>query len=119
MQVEACLEIAEFCKNHSINVWCYTGFTFEELLKKARVNVEILELLNNIDVLVDGKFLEKQKNLSLTFKGSKNQRILDIPESLEKRKAIEVERYIEKPAFKYAMDGLSVNNFGKVQYMFI
>jgi len=118
-QVESCLEIAEFCNNHSINVWCYTGFTFEELLRKSKVDMEIWDLLNNIDVMVDGKYVAKQRDWSLLFRGSKNQRVLDVKESLKQKRAVEVAKYREKPTLKYGMEQLQVTKFGKVQHIFI
>ncbi len=63
-------------------VWCYSGFTFEELYS-GTVGEYAKELLSYLDVLVDGKFVEEQKDLSLLFRGSSNQRILDVPRSLE------------------------------------
>lgn len=129
-QAEACSNIAEFCKDHGLNVWAYTGFTFEELIKKSRQDSKILDLLKSIDVLIDGKFIEEQKDLSLLFRGSKNQRILDVKKSLEEGRAIEAEKYLseeanrfkevdEKSFTEYAMENLNINSFGKVQHMFI
>lgn len=92
-QQEPVLEIVKFCKEHNLNVWCYTGFTFEQLLEMSKKNSTIKELLEYIDVLVDGKFVLKEKSLNLYFKGSKNQRVLDMPKSLAKRKAVEIEKY--------------------------
>lgn len=66
-------------------IWCYSGFTFEELLESSR---NILEL---VDVLVDGAFLEEKKNLKLKFRGSENQRIIDVKKSLEKGETVELE----------------------------
>ena len=65
-------------------IWCYTGYTFEtDLLDRMCKEWEYTkELLSYIDVLVDGEFIEEQKDLSLRFKGSRNQRIIDIPASL-------------------------------------
>lgn len=63
-------------------VWCYSGFTFEEL-NSATVGDHSKDLLSLLDVLVDGKFVEEKKDLSLLFRGSSNQRILDVPRSLE------------------------------------
>ena len=65
-------------------IWCYTGYTFEtDLLDRMCKEWEYTkELLSCIDVLVDGEFIEEQKDLSLRFKGSRNQRIIDIPASL-------------------------------------
>ena len=71
------------------NIWCYTGFLWEAIVegavgKKAVAN----ELLSYIDVLVDGKFVEEQKDLSLLFRGSANQRILDVGRSLAEGQAV-------------------------------
>ncbi len=79
------------------NVWCYTGYLFdEELLKESRAKTEdTIKLLNLIDVLVDGEFIEEQKNISLRFKGSENQRIIDVKKSLSENKIVlfDVEEY--------------------------
>ena len=66
-------------------VWCYTGFVFDkEILGDSRARCEVTdELLGLIDVLVDGRFVESQKNISLKFRGSSNQRIIDVKKSLE------------------------------------
>lgn len=66
----------------SKSVWCYSGFTFEELYEGS-VGEHALEMLSLLDVLVDGKFIEEKKDVSLLFRGSSNQRILDVPRSLE------------------------------------
>ena len=66
-------------------IWCYSGFCFEELAESSR---NILEL---IDVLVDGPFVEEKKNLRLKFRGSENQRIIDVKKSLEKGETVEFE----------------------------
>lgn len=66
------------------NVWCYTGCEYEELLGKIKSNYYIdctSELLSSIDILVDGLFIEDLKNISLVFRGSSNQRIIDIKKS--------------------------------------
>ena len=66
------------------NVWCYTGYLFDaELLSKSRARCEYTdEMLSMIDILVDGEFVEAKKNISLAFKGSENQRIIDVQKSL-------------------------------------
>jgi len=92
-QAEACSEIAEYCQKLGLNVWCYTGYTFEELLKKAKYIPAILNFLKNIDVLVDGKFILEQKSYDVIFRGSKNQRLIDVKKSLKNDKTIEVEKY--------------------------
>ena len=63
-------------------VWCYTGFEFEVLKEKAR------EMLSLTDVLVDGKFIEERKSPDLIFRGSSNQRIIDVQKSLKEDGAI-------------------------------
>lgn len=78
-QPDAALEIAKFAKSVGLNVWAYTGFTYEALLSdKSR-----LDLLKNVDVLVDGKFMMDKKSLNCKFRGSTNQRLIDVKESLE------------------------------------
>ncbi|MBR2318812.1 MAG: anaerobic ribonucleoside-triphosphate reductase activating protein [Bacteroidaceae bacterium] len=60
------------------NIWCYTGYLFEDLLKNAQQRA----LLEYIDVLVDGRFVEVLKDEELRFRGSSNQRLIDVPASL-------------------------------------
>ncbi len=66
-------------------VWCYTGFTLEQLLGDG--SREVRRLLSLLDVLVDGRFVEELKSPALLFRGSSNQRILDMPKSLRAAKA--------------------------------
>ena len=68
-------------------VWCYSGFTFEELFADAGAR----PLLSQLDVLVDGRFEMAKKDLSLLFRGSSNQRILDVKKSLAAGKAVPLE----------------------------
>lgn len=72
------------------NIWCYTGYTLEtDLLSESRARCEVTdEMLSLIDVLVDGEFIEEQKNISLAFRGSENQRIIDLPKTLAEEKTI-------------------------------
>ena len=65
-------------------IWCYSGFTYDkELLGEGYAHCECtVEMLQQIDVLVDGRFVEALKNLNLRFRGSSNQRIIDVPASL-------------------------------------
>ena len=65
------------------DVWCYTGYTLETDLLTGNARTEVTdELLSLIDVLVDGEFIEAQKNISLRFRGSENQRLLALRETL-------------------------------------
>lgn len=72
------------------NIWCYTGYLFdEELLKPSRARCEVTdEMLSMIDVLVDGEFQIDKKNISLQFCGSENQRLIDVKKSLAENKII-------------------------------
>lgn len=74
--------MAKAFKNYGLNVWCYTGYKFEVLLEKMNKDKGLLELLKNIDVLVDGKFEIENKSDGLRFRGSENQRIIDVQKSL-------------------------------------
>ena len=76
-------------------IWCFSGYDFEKdilgrMMKESEVTRELVPLL---DVLVDGKFVEDLKNLSLKFRGSENQRILDVACSLAAGKAVWMEQY--------------------------
>ncbi len=66
-------------------IWCYTGYTLEDdLLRESRGRCDVTdEMLSYIDVLVDGKFMEELYDISLRFKGSSNQRIIDLKQTLK------------------------------------
>ncbi len=66
-------------------IWCYTGYLLdEELLKESRARCEVTdEMLSLLDVLVDGEFVLEKKDISLRFRGSSNQRIIDVPKTLK------------------------------------
>lgn len=95
-QPEACLEIAKYARSLNMNIWCYTGYTYEQLLVLSKSNNNILKFLENIDVLVDGKFVLAEKSSNAIFRGSKNQRIIDVKKSLEEHRVCLVEKYILK-----------------------
>ena len=95
-QPEACGELASYIKKQGLNVWCYTGFTYEQLILMSNTNKHIMNFLKNIDVLVDGKFMIEYKSLDLLFRGSSNQRIIDVPKSLKTGKAVVIKKYMEK-----------------------
>lgn len=78
-------------KKLGLNIWCYTGYTYEYILKNKDKRVGWNQLLNSIDVLVDGKFEEDKQDASLRYKGSINQRIIDIKESLKSNKVVTIE----------------------------
>ena len=93
MQVEALAELAAYVKEKGMNVWVYTGYTFEELMILAEKNESYLKAMEQIDVLVDGKFVMDLKSFDVQFRGSSNQRILDMKKSLEKKKAVKITKY--------------------------
>lgn len=70
LQIAPAAELAKAAKNFGLNVWCYTGYKIEEFPTNA------FELLEYVDVLVDGEYIESQRDLELKFRGSKNQRII-------------------------------------------
>ncbi|MBQ2614210.1 MAG: anaerobic ribonucleoside-triphosphate reductase activating protein [Clostridia bacterium] len=90
-QPEALTELGKEIKALNLNLVCYSGFTFEELLKLGEKNPAILELLKLTDILIDGKFVLAEKSLMLKFRGSKNQRVLDVPASLTTGTAVLLE----------------------------
>lgn len=84
LQAKSCAEIASALKRQNINIWCYTGYVFEELLTKP----ECLAFLQYIDVLVDGRFIPGLKSYNLAFRGSANQRLVAVAESLYKNQVV-------------------------------
>ncbi len=72
-------------------IWCYTGYVLEKDLLSGRLcdtETVTLPLLRSLDVLVDGPFVAGQKDLSLSFRGSRNQRLIDMPKTLEKGQVV-------------------------------
>jgi len=78
LQVEPCLELAKAAHALGLNVWAYSGYTFEELVADS----EKSRLLAECDVLVDGPFILAQRTLEKRFRGSKNQRVIDVKRSI-------------------------------------
>jgi anaerobic ribonucleoside-triphosphate reductase activating protein len=83
--------IAKRVKELGLNIWCYTGYTFEYILKHMSNENDWDKLINNIDVLVDGKFDENKKDCKIKFRGSSNQRIIDVKRSINLKKIITLE----------------------------
>lgn len=86
-QSEACTELAKAAKASALNVWCYSGYTFEELLNGKD---EWKALLRELDVLIDGRFVLEERSLECRFRGSRNQRVIDVPASLQSQTVIEM-----------------------------
>lgn len=83
-QAKEFLPLVVECRKRGLNIWVYTGYLFEELICMN----DCLRLLQNIDVLVDGPFIQEERSLDLVFRGSKNQRIIDVPKSLKQNRAV-------------------------------
>lgn len=84
-QPEGFAELAKAIKECSNkNIWCYTGFTFENIIRNERLRA----LLQFVDVLVDGPFVQSLRDESLLFRGSSNQRLIDVRRSLEKGEVV-------------------------------
>lgn len=95
MQPKECSEIAKYARSKGLNIWSYSGFTFENLLSLSEKKPEFMDFLKEIDVLVDGKFELSKKSYNCIFRGSSNQRIIDVKKSLKAKKVILVEKYKE------------------------
>ena len=88
LNTEVCLRIVDQVHatfGDTKDIWSWSGYTFEELLLETE---DKLELLSKIDILVDGRFELSKKNLNLQFRGSSNQRIIDVKQSLVAKQAI-------------------------------
>jgi anaerobic ribonucleoside-triphosphate reductase activating protein len=88
LNTQVCLRLCRRVRQefgHTKDIWSWSGYTFDELLKDS---YDKLKLLSMIDILVDGRFLEEQKDLTLQFRGSANQRIINVPASLEQNKVV-------------------------------
>ena len=88
LNTQVCLQLVKRVRaeyGHQKDIWSWSGYTWEELQKES---ADKLELLSYLDVLVDGRFLEAQKDLTLQFRGSANQRIIAVPASLKARQPI-------------------------------
>ena len=102
-----CLELAKYAHELGMNVWCYTGYLYEDVLK----NKKMKSLLEEVDVLVDGRFKIEEFSLDLYYKGSKNQRVIDVKSSLEHSEVVLIEKYKGTKIFK--------NMYKKDEGMFI
>lgn len=80
LQAEGCAELARRIKEETDKtIWCYTGYTWERLVSDGDENV--MALLKNLDVLVDGPFVQSLRDTDLLFRGSSNQRLIDVQKS--------------------------------------
>ena len=85
MQIEGFTELARRIKTETKkNIWCYTGFSYEQIIRSGRLS----KILPFVDVLVDGRFVNALRNEDLQFRGSSNQRIINVQKSLVKNEVI-------------------------------
>ncbi len=78
VQAAECAELARRAHAKELSVWTYSGYTLEQLLRMASENADVKALLDETDVLVDGPFILKERSLTLDFRGSGNQRVIDM-----------------------------------------
>lgn len=89
LQAEAFAELGAEIKKLGLHIMTYSGYTFEQLLSGADAGkAGWRELLSVTDILVDGPFIQSERSLSLLYRGSKNQRLIDIPKSLRESEAV-------------------------------
>ena len=85
-QVPALLELGKMIRNEGMTLMSYSGYTLEEL--QGRHDPETDELLSMLDILVDGRFVESLRNLTLIYRGSDNQRVIDMNKTREQGKVV-------------------------------
>ena len=106
-QADACYEISKAAHEMGLNVWCYTGYTYEQML----TNPKARHLLEQVDVLVDGRFVQEEKSYDIYFRGSRNQRIIDVQQSLQKEQIMLIDKYMKDKSYNEA--------YQKPDYLFI
>ena len=87
-QAYDCAIIAKAARDNKLNVWAYSGYTFEQLFEMSKTDEGIASLLSLTDVLVDGRFVLAEKTYDAPWRGSRNQRLVNVPESLKAGKAV-------------------------------
>ena len=85
MQVEGFTELAQCIKKETgKNIWCYTGFSYEYIVRSGK----LMQILPFLDVLVDGRYINALRNVDLQFRGSSNQRIINVQKSLARNEVV-------------------------------
>lgn len=95
VQAEALYHIAKALKEEGYNLWSYTGFKYEALQRHH--DPYVMKFLSLLDIVIDGRFMIRKKSMSALFRGSSNQRIIDVSKSLEAGKPIESTVYVDPP----------------------
>lgn len=97
-QAGPCCEIARRCKDLNLSVWAYSGYTFEALQGMAQEDPDVEQLLASIDVLVDGPFVQSLHSYELKYRGSRNQRLIDMATTRKAGKVVLWEPFCYVPA---------------------
>lgn len=71
-------EIVQIAEESGKSIWIYSGYTLEQLVQRARTEREIWYILDTADVLVDGEYREDERDITLKYRGSRNQRVIDL-----------------------------------------
>lgn len=82
LQAAGCAELARGARDLGMTVWCYSGYRIEHLLRRSAHEAALADLLGLVDVLVDGPFVLARRSLALPWRGSTNQRLIDLPATL-------------------------------------
>lgn len=91
-QAKALIEICKELKDRGLSLWCYTGWTYEDI-RNLKAGEEAKEALSYLDVLVDGPFIREKKSAECLFRGSTNQRLIDLKKSLLSKSVVEVSSF--------------------------
>ena len=97
--IESLIELCNYTHSIIKDVWIWTGFTFEEIMQYGKSNEELSneelarrKLLSCCDILVDGRYVDEQRDLTLKWRGSSNQRVIDVPDSLKRKQVVLLRR---------------------------
>jgi anaerobic ribonucleoside-triphosphate reductase activating protein len=89
LQAAALVALASEAKRRNLSVVTYSGYVYEDLLTMGKQDNKIAELLRLTDILVDGPYLQERRDIGLAFRGSANQRLVDVPASLRQGSVVE------------------------------
>ncbi len=108
VQSKECAEIAKYVRRKGYNIWAYTGFTYEQIINLSKKFPEYMDFLKEIDVLVDGKFEMSKRSFDCVFRGSYNQRIIDVQMSLKSGHVVTVNKYDVKENVNYRSHAVGI-----------
>ncbi len=107
-QAPALAPLARACRALGLHVLCYTGYTWEELSDPAAAPAGARELLAELDLLVDGRFVQEKRSLLLRFRGSSNQRVIAVPASLRDGRCVVTDFPVRIPGHRAPHDPFSL-----------